>query len=144
MYKNIEGYPDPTAGAAMGQIMKEYRQQRRDTYYRENELRSRPKVYVVSKYAGDVDNNVRSAIRYCRFVISKNKMPVASHLLYPQILNDDAPEEREIGTMFGLALLEICDEVWCFGSEHSSGMKRELQEAKKLKKTIKYFPSEVI
>ncbi len=144
MYKNSEGYSDPTAGAALGQIMKEYRKQRRETWRRENEIKSRPKVYVVSKYAGDVEQNVRFAIRCCQYTISQGKMPVASHLLYPQMLNDNDPSEREIGTMFGLALLDICDEVWVFGKEHSAGMKREITEAKRLGKNIKYFDSEVI
>lgn len=117
MYRNSEGYADPTAGAALGQIMKEYRQECKKTWKRENELRSRSKVYVVSRYAGDIDKNVLAAIQYCRFVIDKGKMPIAAHLLYPQILDDSIPSEREIGTMFGIALLEMCDEVWCFGTK---------------------------
>lgn len=144
MYRNSEGYADPTAGAALGQIMKEYRQECKKTWKRENELRSRSKVYVVSRYAGDIDKNVLAAIQYCRFVIDKGKMPIAAHLLYPQILDDSIPSEREIGTMFGIALLEICDEVWCFGKEISSGMDREIKEAKRLGKHIKYFSSEVV
>ena len=144
MYKNSEGYADPTAGAALGQIMKEYRQERRETWKRENEIKSRPKVYVVSRYAGDIENNVLSAIRYCKFVITQGKMPIAAHLLYPQIVDDNVPAEREIGTMFGIALLEMCDEVWCFGKELSSGMEREIKEAKRLGKPIKYFNSEVV
>lgn len=144
MYRNSEGYADPTAGAALGQIMKEYRQERRETWKRENEIKSRPKVYVVSRYAGDIENNVLSAIRYCKFVITQGKMPIAAHLLYPQIVDDNVPAEREIGTMFGIALLEVCDEVWCFGKEPSSGMEREIKEAKRLGKPIKYFNSEVV
>lgn len=143
MYRNSEGYADPTAGAALGQIMKEYRQERRETWKRENEIKSRPKVYVVSRYAGDIENNVLSAIRYCKFVITQGKMPIAAHLLYPQIMDDNVPTEREIGTMFGIALLEMCDEVWCFGKELSSDMEREIKEAKRLGKPIKYFNSEV-
>lgn len=144
MYRNSEGYADPTAGVALGQIMKEYRQECKKTWKRENELRSRSKVYVVSRYAGDIDKNVLAAIKYCRFVIDKGKMPIAAHLLYPQILDDSIPSEREIGTMFGIALLEMCDEVWCFGKEISSGMDREIKEAKRLGKHIKYFSSEVV
>lgn len=144
MYRNSEGYADPTAGTALSQIMKEYRQERRETWKRESEIRSRPKVYVVSRYAGDTQKNVLSAIRCCKFVITKGKMPIAAHLLYPQMLDDSNPAEREIGIMFGIALLEMCDEVWCFGKKLSSGMVREIKEAKRLGKPIKYFGSEVI
>ena len=143
MYKNSEGYADPTAGAAIGQIMKEYRKERRKVWRRQTELKERPKVYIVSRYAGDVDTNVKNAIRYCRFAIDNKKMPIAAHLLYPQIVDDNNPNEREIGTMYGLALLALCDEVWCFGAEHSTGMKQELEEAKHLNKPIKYFDKEV-
>lgn len=134
MYKNNEGYADPTAGSAMSRIMKEYRQKQKKQYADKN----RKKIYVASKYAGDVDTNVASVITYCRRVIDEGYMPIASHLLYPQILNDNIPEERELGLMFGLALLRTCDEVWVFGSV-TSGVAREIEEAKRLKKQIRYF-----
>ena len=134
MYKNSEGYADPTAGAAMSRIMKEYRQQQKKRYVDKN----RRKIYVASRYAGDVDANVSAAVTYCRRVIDEGYMPVASHLLYPQILNDNIPEERELGLLFGLALLAVCDEVWVFG-EVSSGVAKEIEEAKRLKKRIRYF-----
>lgn len=134
MYKNNEGYADPTAGSAMSRIMKEYRQKQKKRYADKN----RKKIYVASKYAGDVDTNVASAITYYRRVIDEGYMPIASHLLYPQILNDNIPEERELGLMFGLALLRTCDEMWVFGSV-TSGVAREIEEAKRLKKQIRYF-----
>lgn len=133
-HKNSEGYVDPTAGSAMSRIMKEYRQQQKKRYADRN----RRKVYVASRYAGNVDANVKAAIGYCRRVIDDGYMPVASHLLYPQILNDDDPEERELGLMFGLVLLKACDEVWVFGAV-SQGMVREIEEAKRLNKKLRYF-----
>lgn len=134
MYKNSEGYADPTAGSAMSQIMKEYRQKQKKRYADKN----RRKIYVASRYAGDVDANVAAAVTYCRHVVDEGYMPVASHLLYPQILNDNNPEERELGLLFGLSLLAVCDEVWVFGTV-SSGVAQEIEEAKRLKKQIRYF-----
>ncbi|WP_037358685.1 DUF4406 domain-containing protein [Selenomonas sp. oral taxon 892] len=130
MFKNIEGYPDPTAGTAMSRVLKEYKQRQRRRFAAKN----RRKIYVVSKYAGDVATNKENAVRFCRYVIDRGNMPVASHLLYPQILNDSSPHEREMGLMFGLALLALCDEVWIFteNGEISSGMKREIEEATQL------------
>ena len=93
MFKNSEGYADPTAGSAMSQIMKEYRQKQKKRYADKN----RRKIYVASRYAGDVDANVAAAITYCHRVIDAGYMPVASHLLYPQILNDNDPNERDLG-----------------------------------------------
>lgn len=134
MYKNSEGYADPTAGSAMSQIMKEYRQKQKKRYADKN----RRKIYVASRYAGDVDANVAATVTYCRHVIDEGYMPVASHLLYPQILNDNNPEERELGLLFGLSLLAVCDEVWVFGTV-SPGVAQEIEEAKRLKKQIRYF-----
>ena len=70
-------------------------------------------------------------------------MPVASHLLYPQILNDNDPKERELGLLFGLALLRSCDEVWVFGNRITAGMREEIDKAERMKKKIRRF-SEVL
>lgn len=53
---------------------------------------------------------------------------IAAHLLYPQIVDDNNPTEREIGTMYGLALPALCDEVWCFGKTLSAAMEQEIKE----------------
>ncbi len=133
-YRNSEGYSDPTAGLAMSHVMKEYRQKQRKLYADKN----RKKIYVASRYAGDIHTNVRNAIKYCRYVIDKDCMPIASHLLYPQILDDSVPEQRDLGLMFGLALLATCQEIWCFG-EISKGMQQEINEAKRLHIPVKYI-----
>lgn len=101
---------------------------------KEKELRNKPKVYVISKYAGDTKKNVANAITYCKEVISKGKQPIASHLLYPQMLDDDFPEQRKLGLCFGLNLLALCDEAWVFGDieDISEGMDLEIREAIRL------------
>ena len=144
-YKNHEGYSDPTAGTAIANIMREYHVQRKESRKRLNEIRNRPKVYVVSRYAGDVESNRAAAIRCCRFTIRQGCMPVASHLLYPQMLDDDKTEDRELGTAFGLVLLAMCDQVWVFTKDGvlSPGMVNEEREAKRLGKPIRYFDLEV-
>ena len=134
MYRNKAGYSDPTAGEALGKIMKEYRQQQKKRFADKN----RRKVYVASRYAGNVDANTRAAVRYCRYVIKEGYMPVAAHLLYPQMLDDNNPADRELGLAFGMALLDLCDEVWVFGPV-SRGMTAEIEEAKRLKKPLRCF-----
>lgn len=140
MYRNTEGYSDPTAGMAVGNLMREYKNEQKKKWRRQYEMKNRPKVYVASKYAGDVEKNVAAAVDYCKYVINQDMIPVASHLLYPQMLDDSIPEERELGLMFGLSLLAICDEVWCFGDVSSSvGVQQEIVEAKKLGKKVRYL-----
>ena len=133
MYRNSEGYRDPTAGMALGRVMREQKKMQ------EQRSASRhPKmVYVASRYAGDIPANTKAAVRCCRQVIAEGCVPVASHLLYPQMLDDDDPRERELGLSFGLALLRLCDEVWVYG-EPSPGMKQEITEASRLGKPIQY------
>lgn len=77
-YRNGEGYADPTAGAAMSLVMKEYRQRQKQRFLD----RHRKKVYVASKYAGDVSANTKEALKHCRYVIADGA-PVPVH---PQLL----------------------------------------------------------
>ncbi len=143
MYKNRSGYSNPTEGAVVAKMMREYRERQKGISRKHQEIKERPKVYIVSKYAGDVKENARAAIRYCRFAISKKCIPIASHLLYPRILDDNDPKERELGLLFGQALLTLCREVWVFGREYSTGMKAEIHEARRLKKPIRFFTEEM-
>lgn len=83
MYRNSEGYPDPVAGEVMSKLMREYKQKQRQLYRKNSEIKSRPMVYIVSKYAGDIEKNTVAAISFARFAIQQNRIPVASHLLYP-------------------------------------------------------------
>ena len=102
-------------------------------------MKTRKKVYVASRYAGNVEENTAAALDYCRYVINENCIPVASHILYAAfgMLNDASETERELGLMFGLSLLAVCDEVWVFG-EISTGMQQEITEAKRLGKRVRY------
>ena len=88
MFRNSEGYADPTAGAACAKIAYEEKQ------------RYRKLVYICSPYAGDIDGNTAKARRYSRFAVKQGYVPVAPHLLYPQFLKD-ADGEREIGLKSG-------------------------------------------
>lgn len=142
MGKNKEGYADPTASIAMGNAMREFKNKQKEKWKKEYESKNLKRVYVISKFAGQKKKNAKAAVSYCRFVISQGKMPIASHLLYPQILDDENPEERALGMNFGLSLLRDCQEAWCFGSEISQGMAAELKECERLKIPVRYFKEE--
>ena len=97
-------------------------------------------MYVCSPYSGDVAGNTEKARRYSRFVAERGAVPLAPHLLFPQILSEET--EREWGLRLGLALLERCDAIFVFGSEMSSGMRAEIAEAERLGLKIHYFNGE--
>ena len=143
MYRNKEGYSDPTAGKALANLLKEEKKKNKAPVDPKAIVAKWPKIYVVSKYAGDIKENVRQARRFCRFVASKHFIPIASHLIYPQFLNDKNPKERELGLLFGLALMNVCSEVWCFGTDISAGMKQELEEAASRQKRVRFFTTDM-
>ena len=89
-------------------------------------------VYICSPYAGDVENNIRFARAACRYAVNQGCAPVTVHLLYPQILDDSIPSQRENGIRMGLRVLASCEELWICGECVSHGMSREIAEAKRL------------
>ena len=123
---NKEGYYDPTAHKAIT-----------------NMTTFKPLVYICSPYAGDIEGNVKKARSFCRFALDNNTIPLAPHLLFPQFMNDDNPEERELAMFMNMILLDKCNEIWVFGSIISGGMKKELKRAKKRKQTIRYFTNQL-
>ena len=127
-YKNAEQYPDPTAYAALKKIERE-----------EQSGFFRPLVYICSPYVGDVVTNTKNARKYSRFAVDKGYIPLASHLLYPQFLDDNNPEERELALLFGRVLLDKCRELWVFGMVRSKGMAVEVERALQKGKTIRSF-----
>lgn len=60
-------------------------------------------VILESPYAGDVEKHVEYARECLRDSLMRGEAPTASHLIYPQVLNDDEPTERELGIAAGLA-----------------------------------------
>lgn len=89
-------------------------------------------IYVASPYAGEVEKNTIFAQKACHHVMKQGHYFFAPHLLYPQVLDDDQPQQRDLGIKMGLAVLPRCDELWCYGDRISQGMMIEIEEAKRL------------
>lgn len=93
------------------------------------------RVFICSRFAGDVDRNIETARKLCRWAVEQGCAPFAPHLLYPQFVDDNKPEEREAGIACGLAFMAVCDEVWAYvGDDVSDGMRREMAHAQRLGK----------
>lgn len=68
------------------------------------------RVVIESPYAGHTERNLAYA-RVCMLdSLERGEAPIASHLLYTQVLSDDVPEERSQGIEAGLAWHD-CAEV---------------------------------
>ena len=58
-------------------------------------------VYIASPYSGDVERNVAFAKAACRYAMNQGVTPIASHLLYPQMM-----ESQKRGSW---------EQIWGFG-----------------------------
>lgn len=101
-------------------------------------------VYICSPYAGDIEKNVEFAKAACMYAMRQNCTPMAVHLLYPQLLDDSEPVQRQAGIRMGLRVLEAADELWLCGNRISEGMCAEIAAAKRLGIPVKEIPESEI
>ena len=125
---NNEGYLDLTAYEALLHIEEDAKK----TAYK-------PLVYICSPFAGDTEHNAERARGYCRFAVSQNCIPIAPHIIFPQFMEEDDPEQRRLGLFFGMVLQSKCKEVWVFGKNITRGMAVEIEKAKQRGIPIRYF-----
>ncbi len=86
-------------------------------------------IYIASPLSGDVQRNLDFARRACRYAIAQGATPFAPHLLYPQMLDDNDPAERQLGIDMGNQMLKLCQELWLCGDQISAGMADEWKTA---------------
>lgn len=90
-------------------------------------------IYICSPLRGDIEKNIQKAQGYCREAVElwPDVIPIAPHVYCTQFLDDTIPQEREAGMELGIALLDMCDELWVYGINNpSEGMKKEITYAK--------------
>ena len=115
-YRNHEGYADSTAYAALTNVA------------RQNRF-----TYICSPYRDNPRVNIMRARQYCKFAVSKGRIPLAPHLYFPQFMSDAT--EREAAMQMNFELLRLCNEVWVFGDKITEGMAAEIERARK----VRYF-----
>lgn len=104
----------------------------------------KPLVYLASPYRGNQKQNETFARMALYYAIQSGTVPIAPHLLYPQVLDDSLAGERALGIALDLALLNRCDALWLCGDEISAGMEMELEEARKVGIPCRRIPVEEI
>ena len=129
-HKNAEGYPDPTYHAAMTNMMKECEAARPSF---------RPLVYICSPYSGNVEANTERTVRFCRFALDKDNIPLAPQLMFPRFMKDDDPEERNLAIFMDIVLMGKCREVWVLGDTVSAGMQKEIEKAMQRHQPVRWF-----
>lgn len=109
------------------------------------------KVYICTPFrpVGDtVEAQTKSSkahkilARYaCRYAVASGYRPICPHLYYPEFLDDNVEDEREIGMLLGVISLSECKELWVVGRRISEGMKKEIDQARRWGIPIKrYIP----
>lgn len=98
-------------------------------------------VILESPYAGDNANTVLRNLTYARKAmidcLNRGESPIASHLLYTQVLSDNNSTERKLGIEAGLAWYKAADKI-VFYTDYgfSHGMKQAVDVAKSQGKWI--------
>ena len=101
-------------------------------------------VYIASPLSGDVEQNLDFARQACLSAMAQGVTPFAPHLLYPQMLDDNDPVQRELGMKMGNQMLALCDELWLCGDRISSGMASEMKLAEELDIPVQKISTEEI
>ena len=93
-------------------------------------------IYVCSPYrAENVEvfrANMRLARVACRAVAQSGNIPIATHVYFPEFLEDDNLWERNRALEMGKVLLSKCDAIWVVTKDISEGMAGEIEKAKEL------------
>ena len=89
------------------------------------------RVIIESPYAGNVKLNVAYAQACLLDSLNRGEAPIASHLLYTQVLNDLVPTERKQGIDAGLAWRKVAEAAALyvdFGVSEGMNLARKLYE----------------
>lgn len=90
-------------------------------------------IYICSPLRGEMEKNIIKAQGYCREAVElfPDVVPIAPHVYCTQFLDDTNPQDRAVGMELGIAMLDMCSELWVYGIENpSEGMKAEIAYAK--------------
>ena len=97
------------------------------------------RVIIESPYKGDIERNTHYARLCLQHSLDMGEAPIASHLLYTQILDEDVQHERMLGINAGLAWKEVAEaQVFYIDYGMSEGMKYALKYATENKIPIVY------
>lgn len=97
------------------------------------------RVVLESPYAGDVALNVKYARACLKHSLSLNEAPLASHLLYTQVLDDSTPLERAQGIVAGIVWIPLADATVVYTDLGvSRGMKEGIHWAEAAGNPVEY------
>lgn len=99
------------------------------------------RVQIESKYAGDIECNLRYLRACMRDCLLRGEAPFASHALYtqPGVLRDEIPAEREHGIQAGFAMRACMHKTVVYEDlGYSKGMEYGIKHAIEIGHPIEY------
>lgn len=99
------------------------------------------RVIIESPFAGDVEANIAYAKAAVHNCLMRGEAPIASHLLFtqPGVLDDDKPEERQLGIAAGHAWIRAADAVVVYQDRGiSAGMQAGIEQAELRRVPVEY------
>jgi len=97
-------------------------------------------VCIESPYAGDITAN-KDYLQKCMrdSIMNHGEVPMASHQLYTDCLDDNEPSERALGLNLGYVWMELCEKVVVYTDLGiSGGMKAAIDNAQSIGKIIEF------
>ena len=97
------------------------------------------RVVIESPYAGDVERNRRYLAAAMLDSLQRGEAPFASHALYPMVLDDSIPRDRDLGIRAGLTWAAYGDltAIYC-DLGISEGMIAGIAQARALGRIVEY------
>jgi hypothetical protein len=88
------------------------------------------RVIIESPFAGDIQTNLKYVRQACTDCINRGEVPFASHMFFPQFLDDNDPKQRQLGIEMGYDFWEKADLVVFYTDFGiSPGMEKALAKA---------------
>jgi hypothetical protein len=96
-------------------------------------------VVIESPYAGDVQINEAYARKCLLWSLQHDEAPLAGHLLYTQVLNDNNLAERTLGITAHLSWIDLCEYVVVYMDRGiSPGMQKAIDYAQAIGVPVMY------
>lgn len=97
------------------------------------------RVVLESPYSGTIAGNISYARACLSDALARGEAPIASHLLYTQVLDDLDPEQRAQGMGAGRAWINVAEALAVYTDRGiSNGMRIAINLAEALGKPIEY------
>ena len=127
---NASGCPDPTACAVFSRL--------------EQERKWKLYGFIPIAYIYAANACEQTLHRYCAIAMAEGRIPLAPQLFFDHGATSDDEDTQEKLMYWGLILQSFCQEVWCFGSERTPTLQKELYKAKHRNIKIRFFDDNLV